>query len=151
MVSHIAELKGRLPPNAFDTNIQFLYTTRLPLEGHSEILDSTLERLQNVLFLGRLAAIWAEGRVQGSLRLFLTGKSSLPEGEVSFRGVDFETRNRRIGLNDLQNAIGRHDDKSSSLAYICGVPGMTDEFVKLLTCHEGIHMDSQRVFFEKWW
>ena len=53
---------------------------------------------------------------------------------------------------DIVSALGR--DKKESAVYVCGVPTMTDEFVKLLTSSEesgGLGMDEDRVLFEKWW
>lgn len=39
------------------------------------------------------------------------------------------------------------------MVYVCGVPGMTDEFVRALVAPApgGFGMEERRVLFEKWW
>jgi ferredoxin-NADP reductase len=152
MLSHIAELKGRLSENTFDTEVHFFYSSRLPGGcSTADTTDDVIERTQHVLFLDRLATAWVEGHVKGKLRLFFTGNPPRPSGTVALQGMDFETHFRRMGLEDLRTAVGDKDQGLDSIAYVCGVPEMTDEFVRLLTSDKGLCMDKQRVFSEKWW
>ncbi|KLU88778.1 glycogenin [Magnaporthiopsis poae ATCC 64411] len=63
-----------------------------------------------------------------------------------------EVPGRRINRADLVEAVG--PDRRSAVVYVCGVPAMTDEFVRELTAPTdggGVGMEPHRVFFEKWW
>jgi hypothetical protein len=56
----------------------------------------------------------------------------------------------RIEKNDLEAAIG--EDRSvrqATVAYVCGPPAMTDQFVDFLSSRDG--MDKRKVLCEKWW
>jgi hypothetical protein len=152
MLSHIAELEGHLSQNSFDTEVHFFYSSRLLGGGLTgDTTDNVNERMQHVLFLDRLATAWVEGHVKGKLRLFFTGNPPRPSGKVSLQGMDFETHFRRMSLEDLRAVVGDRDQGLDSVAYVCGVPEMTDEFVRLLTSDRGLCMDKERVFSEKWW
>jgi NAD(P)H-flavin reductase len=52
-------------------------------------------------------------------------------------------------VGDVEEAVG--EDKAAAVVYVCGVPGMTDEFVEALVSPDGFGMDPERVLFEKWW
>lgn len=46
-------------------------------------------------------------------------------------------------------ALGPVEKRKGVVVYICGPPGMTDEFVEVMGRAEG--MDPTMVFCEKWW
>ncbi|KAK4041689.1 oxidoreductase NAD-binding domain-containing protein 1 [Parachaetomium inaequale] len=111
-----------------------------------------------ILFLERIAGLFDSGRVKGGLRLFLTRGGSVGGdgvGEASggvvrcAGGVGVPFLRRRMTIGDVEEAVG--EDKEAAVVYVCGVPGMTDEFVELLVLPEGFGMDPRRVLFEKWW
>jgi NAD(P)H-flavin reductase len=56
---------------------------------------------------------------------------------------------RRIIEKDLIDALGLVGERPETVCYICGVPGMTDEFVGKARRAEG--MEGENVLFEKWW
>jgi NAD(P)H-flavin reductase len=55
-----------------------------------------------------------------------------------------QTLNRRIEKQDLVDSVG---DSEGTVCFVCGPPGMTDEFVGIF---EGL-VGAERVFCEKWW
>ena len=141
------------------TNIQVLYSTRLPKpSSHSSSSSSTTEvenPLDQILFLPRLRQITQSQcqshRLRIGLDLFLT---DLPDDSPlrTAPPVDLSVHPRRISREDLGVAV-KGADKSvrpeETVCYMCGPPWMTDEFVGVL---RGMLGDGQkRVFFEKWW
>jgi len=123
-----------------DFKVKFLYTAKDP--GPSKITQ--------ILFLERVKqAIKALGD-RGQLELFLTsGKDSSIETEMGALGEETPVQRRRIKREDLLRALGPVNERSDTVCYICGVPGMTDDFVDLAQKAEG--MDERNVFCEKWW
>ncbi|KAJ0116240.1 nadh-cytochrome b-5 reductase [Diaporthe amygdali] len=142
IVSHLAER-----PDPRHT-VEFLYSTKDPGENRRDA--------KKILFLDRLSGIFnGDGRVKGSLGLFLTPSSSVSatgdqesqENVDDNLGVPF--KQRRITIDDVAEAIG--DDKRLAVVYVCGIPAMTDEFVEKLTSPEGLGLEPHRVLYEKWW
>jgi hypothetical protein len=72
---------------------------------------------------------------------------------LGVEGGDGEVRvpclRRRMTVEDVEEAVG--EEKDTAVVYVCGVPGMTDEFVRALVAPKGFGMDPKRVLFEKWW
>lgn len=138
MLSHIAETQAQ------DVEVQMLHGNKLPAGGVSKIL-----------FLDRITRLFGQGRLRGQLRLFIT-----PDGEgndglanksetQSINGANVHLQAGRIGLDNLREAI--EEDRETSLAYVCGPPAMTDEFVSVLKSESGLRMHASRVLSEKWW
>ena len=138
ILSHLSNLD----PIPFE--IRFLYTLRDP--GDERMGDERMG--DEILFLGRLVKIFNLLEKEEALQVFLTsGKREsgviwCNENEVPFNG-------RRIGKRDLEQALGEVEERKGTVVYICGVPGMTDEFVKIAKEAEG--MDERHVLCEKWW
>lgn len=59
------------------------------------------------------------------------------------------TQGRRIQHADLFEALGPENTRERTLAYVCGLPDMTDEYVEVLRNAPG--MNEKRVLCEKWW
>lgn len=133
ILSHLAELED-LP---FD--IQFLYTLRHP--GKAGVGD--------ILFLERLRSIFGGGKVKGRLLLYLTpgGEKAGMSGKLD--GEDLAYQGRRVTKEDILEVLGPLEERRVTVCYICGVPTMTDEFVKVAQEVDG--MDPQHVLFERWW
>ena len=55
----------------------------------------------------------------------------------------------RFAKEDLLRTLGPVSERSSTVAYVCGPPAMTDSAVATLRGAEG--MDEKRVLCEKWW
>jgi hypothetical protein len=138
-----------VPP--FD--VRFLYSMRDP--GGERGADG-------MLFVERLVSLFVRERVRGELHLFLTPSSKNGEEKeeggssvVSCNEVDVPFLPRRIGRTDLEEALGKSpEEHKDAVAYICGLPGMTDEIVRDLTAKEedgGMGMSPDRVYCEKWW
>lgn len=90
-------------------------------------------------------------RLRISLELFIT---DLPHDSplLASPPSDIIIHSRRIKRQDLQATIIGVDaevNPKETVCYMCGPPGMTDEFVGLLTGMLG--GEKQRVLFEKWW
>lgn len=133
MLSHLSK-QDELP---FD--IKFLYTLRDP--GPSRSGDS-------ILFLERLIKIFNLLEKEDSLQMFLTSGTG-EDGVIECNENDVDFKGRRIGKDDLLEALGTVEERRNTFIYICGVPGMTDEFVK--TAKEAEGMDERHVLCEKWW
>ena len=136
LMSIVSHLVQQDPP---PFEIKFLYTLRDPGDGRSG---------DSILFLERLVKIFNKLEKEESLKVFLTsgqneeGLIDCNENEVKFRG-------RRIGKKDLWDVLGPVEERKGTVAYICGVAGMTDEFVEAAKEAEG--MDERHVLCEKWW
>lgn len=173
LVSAIAENPNALSPSF---EVEFLYSVRRP-PGSGPTNDYKADQ---ILFMDRIASILAPdtptagvGRgLKGRLRLFLTGTGTDEggggEGTVSFsrrgnnnvegNGVEGKKGvvpflSRRMTVDDVTDAVGRDPaDRRFAVVYVCGVPAMTDEFVRELTDPKGtVAMEPHRVLCEKWW
>ncbi len=144
LVSMLCSLAESETRPAFE--VHFLYSMRDP---------GSPRETREMLFLDRIESVFADERLSGGLKLFLTGGGGgggggAGDGIVAASGrVDMPYRRRRITVDDVAAVIGQ--DKDAATVYVCGVPAMTDEFVDKLTSPDGLGMDKQRVQFEKWW
>lgn len=138
----------RQHPHSNIPSIDFFYTTRYPASND----------LASVLFLTRLRSLFDDLALSDTkLRLYLTrspnnAKSGLTDS-AGERPLNSSFLDRvcfnRIARKDLVDALGPPSERSGIVAYVCGVPPMTDQFVNLLQGAEG--MDRRRVRCEKWW
>jgi len=133
ILSHLSQ-QNHLP-----FEIKFLYSLRDP--GEERTGDS-------VLFLERLVKIFNKLGNGGSLQVFLTGGKK-GDGVIDSNENEITYRGRRIETKDLSQALGPAEERNGTVVYICGVPDMTDEFVKAAKDAEG--MDERHVLCEKWW
>lgn len=131
--------------------LHILYTTRLPASRSlAEVLF--YERLQSLVNVAAADQNPRSQRPDVSLRLFLTNAR---EGETAGGVSDgVQTLSRRIKQGDLVSAIdgsgeGGVEGRARTVVYVCGPPGMTDEFVEVCRGVEG--MGGERVLCEKWW
>ena len=100
-----------------------------------------------ILFLDRLQDVQKQlGSDKMKLNLFVT---SAKNGVTGNEPPLFQYKERRITTTDLTEAIGPEKDRSSTVAYVCGPPEMTDQFVAFLRETQG--MDRNRILYEKWW
>ncbi|POR33431.1 AP-1 complex subunit gamma-1 [Tolypocladium paradoxum] len=142
MLSYIGETPGL---GGGDVEVRVLYTTKMPRGG----------RLGDVLFLERIARLFGEGRVMGTLRLHATqgdgGEREMPAGGIhQVCGAEVGVCAGRLSGDELRDAIVH----AASLVYICGPPAMTDELVATLTASgpAGEPMvDPGNVMTERWW
>jgi len=158
IAAHLAEKAGRGggAGAAQTMEVRFLYSLR----------DSSERRkVDEMLFVERLAGFYGKGQLTGGLRLFLTSSrkveddggggggaaSDEQEGLIACNGVPIPFVPRRIKVEDIAEAVG--PDRRFAAVYVCGVPSMTDEFVARLTVPlpDGVGMEQHRVLFEKWW
>ena len=141
ILAHLYNNLSELPPH-----IQFLYTTK-PASANTD----------EILFLPRLRALFSSRHSsERRLDLYLT-TSTAPSLSLSSAVIGtgngspnaVSTHNRRITHHDLLSALGPVEARQGVVAYVCGPPNMTDEFVDVLRKAEG--MDERRVLCEKWW
>lgn len=157
MLSHLNNNSingGTDHPLSHPTNIQILYSTKLPKSENGDKNDGETS-LDQILFLSRLRHI-AQSQCQShrlriGLDLFIT---DLPDNS-SLRTsppVDLSVHPRRINKSDLEVAVKGADGSlkaDETVCYLCGPPLMTDELAGVAGSLLG---DGQkRVFFEKWW
>lgn len=138
MISSLAE------QSEVDFEVEVLYSMRDP--GGDREADG-------MLFVERIASIFAREKLRGNLKLFLT------HGEVDNAGngpdyvacneVEVPFQPRRMTTDDITAAAGQ--DVAKSVIYICGVPSMTDQFVSYLISRDGAALEPARVLSEKWW
>lgn len=158
IVSHLAEgvegVDGERSSCPYD--VQFMYSTKVPPSppdsfGESSILDS-----EKILFMERLAAIFGREKVRGQMRMFLTGLGPGPasprsESVLRCNEMDVPFKRRRMGLEDVAEALGPEAERGNVLVYVCGIPSMTDELVESLTSKSGLNLRPERVLCERWW
>ncbi|KAL9584735.1 MAG: hypothetical protein Q9203_004552 [Teloschistes exilis] len=141
ILSHLHKTTNQLPEH-----LEFLYTTHLPPSGN----------LHTILFVDRIHKLFQQNlnhHNHKKFKLFLTQASrdeeppslSWPASTEGSR----QTFRRRISHGDLLDAIGHPSGRGGTVVYVCGPPGMTDEFVGVLRGAEG--MEEGRVLCEKWW
>ncbi|TVY65625.1 Oxidoreductase NAD-binding domain-containing protein [Lachnellula suecica] len=145
-INPLMSMLSQLVIDKDDFEVKFLYTTKDP--GGSN--------LAQILFLERVEQMIASLGDRGQLKLFLTPRAyaisedsrTSEDGQTS-HAKKLSITKKRIGREDLLQSLGPVEERSGTACYVCGVPGMTDEFVDLAQKAEG--MDPQNVFFEKWW
>ncbi|KAK0626419.1 hypothetical protein B0T14DRAFT_424289 [Immersiella caudata] len=134
MLSSIAE-----GPEAAELEVWFLYSMRDP---------GAPRDVKGMLFVERIAELFRTGKLKGGLKLFLTGGGE-GGGVVRWEGGDVPFEKRRMGLGDVDEALGGEKEKAA--VYVCGLPAMTDEFVERLVADDGLGMEKGSVLSEKWW
>lgn len=138
MISHLAERGCEA-----EFEVEVLYSFKDP--GGEREADG-------MLFVERMASIFAREKLRGELKLFLTRTEGAEAGDgpayVACNEVEVPFQSRRITPDDVAAALGQ--DVSAAVVYICGVPSMTDQFVEYLT-KDGPAIAPARVLFEKWW
>ncbi|KAK0728162.1 hypothetical protein B0T26DRAFT_748425 [Lasiosphaeria miniovina] len=141
-----------------DVEVCVLYSVKMP----SPTLTGAISA-DGILFLDRIAALLGSTAQQppplrGALELYLTGgggaeQTAAPgngrQEVLACNGIDVPFSRRRITVQDIESALGH--DKESAVVYICGVPVMTDEFVRGLYSLGGLGLKTHQVLFEKWW
>ncbi|KAI0898136.1 hypothetical protein F4806DRAFT_494871 [Annulohypoxylon nitens] len=130
--------------------VQFLYSLRND--------EDRPRQARRMLFVERIASIFATGKVRGRLQLFLTGGAGEGDGEEGVvscgegEGCSVKFRHRRMTVEDVAAAAGDASERRFAVVYVCGIPTMTDEFVqKLADPQNGFGMEPHRVLCEKWW
>jgi NAD(P)H-flavin reductase len=120
--------------------VRFVYGTKVE-EGQI--------KASRILFLTRLMElVKKQGNGDVQLDLFITGTS---QKEID-GGDDLPEHVKlgRIAKDDLEAAIGKDRNiRQATVAYVCGPPAMTDQFVDFLSTRDG--MDKRKVLCEKWW
>lgn len=139
IISHLHQTE--LPKNV--KQIQLLYTTRYPQSKNPS----------SILFFDRLRTLFHNSAYDSTFALFLTQCSEAEVDDLfGNMGTDVtrpETICGRISHMALLGALGPVEERRGTVACVCGVPGMTDEFVEILRGAEG--MEEKRVLCEKWW
>ncbi|CZS93245.1 hypothetical protein WAI453_000916 [Rhynchosporium graminicola] len=141
MLSSIAEEKEKASSERLGFTVVFLYSVRAAI-------DST-GRSEEVLFLSRIREIFDVLGEEGDFKLFVTGDEENIRGELSGDYGGLAAQRRRIENSDLEAALGEKSERGGTVVYVCGVPSMTDRFVKMAGKADG--MDKARVLSEKWW
>ena len=126
--------------------VLFMYATKMP----------SSQSLNDILFLKRICGWFGktepevEGKVRGQVQLYITGEHEpIPEGAREISNTEIDIYTRRLSADELVEVVqDGQADRGSSLVYICGPPGMTDEFTEALT-QAGV--DEEMIMTEKWW
>ena len=126
--------------------VLFLYASKMP----------SSQSLNDILFLKRICGWFGKteselgGKVRGQVRLYITGEHEpTAEGAREISNTEIDIHTRRLSADELVEVVQEGQaDRGSSLVYICGPPGMTDEFTEVLT-QAGV--DEKMIMTEKWW
>ncbi|RCI13929.1 hypothetical protein L249_8160 [Ophiocordyceps polyrhachis-furcata BCC 54312] len=152
-INPLFSMLGYVAESGLDVDdVRLLYATKLPRSG----------RLEDVLFLRDIAALFGQRKLRGSIRLYVTatatatGATTAAEAGATTQmdtrhicGASVSVRPGRISAEQVRSVVRRHDP-NETLVYICGPPLMTDELVAALTAEEDV-LDSKRILTEKWW
>lgn len=124
-----------------DFEIKFMYSVRNPTSGE----------LSKVQFLERIQREIKTIGSQAKFQLFLTGRAQQDgfENGIESFDTDLNIQPRRITKDDLLQSLGPVNERKDTVCYICGVPGMTDEFIEIVKNADG--MEKKNILFEKWW
>ncbi|KAJ3499157.1 hypothetical protein NLG97_g565 [Lecanicillium saksenae] len=123
-------------------SISIFYGTKVPVNG----------KLDNILFLNRIRALYDQRPIAGNLKLFLTGPFDRTKDIVGSATGNFSIKPGRMTAADLLPELRTADTKDSTLVYVCGPPAMTDYFVGLLTAPDMADIfNAAHVKSEKWW
>ncbi|KAI9817873.1 MAG: hypothetical protein M1827_000992 [Pycnora praestabilis] len=124
VISHLNQVQ-QMPEE-----VVFLYTLRTPGPRTAS---------SDILFLPRLQGLTeSTGPMRLDLQLFLTGDGVITHDKSLGDLVKY----RRINRDDLLQAIGDEGSRDEVVAYVCGPPAMTDEFVDTL---KGVEKMENRV------
>lgn len=138
ILSHIGETNT-------GTEVRVMYGSKVPRGG-----------VGSIVFVDRIAGLFREGKVRGSVRLFATAEPAQQHlDELSGKGAletaGVEVQRRRMSVKDVEEAVTSGGREDSTLVYVCGPPAMTDEFAAKLISKDGMAMDPTKVLTEKWW
>ncbi|KAI9849600.1 MAG: hypothetical protein M1837_002725 [Sclerophora amabilis] len=169
ILSHLSDT-DQLPPS-----VHFLYAFRDPRGSSSSSSSSSASALDpsKVLFLSRVRSIVNRHRPgQVSLGLFVTGPAAAAAAAAAPQGIehhnvdygedshgdahpqqdslpDATIHRRRLRPTDVLASLGPPQQRSGTVAYVCGPQTLTDAFVKVIQDAE--NMAAERVLCEKWW
>lgn len=136
MLGYLAELR------CMHLEVHVLYSSKLPSDRN----------LKSILFLERIAMPFRDRDLMGDLKLFLTdsGAEGFTQNVADDLGIEIQLR--RMTAEDVTREIRGSGAAHESLAYVCGPPSMTDEFVEALTLPAMAHViEPSNVKKEKWW
>ncbi|RDA88988.1 hypothetical protein CP532_0701 [Ophiocordyceps camponoti-leonardi (nom. inval.)] len=150
-INPLFSMLGYVAESGLDVDdVRLLYATKFPRSG----------RLEDVLFLHDIAALFGQRKLRGSIRLYVTATATTAETTTAVDSAATETdirhicgapisiRAGRLSPDEVRSVV-RQLIPNETLVYICGPPLMTDELVAAITA-EGI-LDSNRILTEKWW
>ena len=148
MLEHL-QLESLLKPSGI-SSMRLLYGTRAT-SGEPILFHERIARILGKYMSGRPNTVAADRDYRGVL--YVTGGTGSSSDRIAgYEDLDtahIELEYRRITRTDLLEALGPVPGRKDTVAYVCGPPKMTDEFVEILSRAEG--MDSRRVLCEKWW
>lgn len=142
MDSQGADRLGGMPKR-----IRLLYSSKRGTDKHG--------KTEEILFEKRLQALaqkWIQ-KEAADFKCVFCETSATSTDKVKADGEPLPSNmvvlRRRLSHDDLFEALGPVDNRENALAYICGLPAMTDDFVEILK--EASGMEEKRVLCEKWW
>ncbi|KIW17238.1 hypothetical protein PV08_04429 [Exophiala spinifera] len=151
MISAMDEVGTKSRLGGMVSAVRVLYTARRE-HGPNSSSHSGGQAEEEVLFEKRLADVarkWSNHeQVDYRYTFFETSRKGSADAQGTVAG-NITYRHRRIRHDDLFQALGPEATRANTVAYVCGLPTMTDEFVELLKKAKG--MDEKRVQCEKWW
>lgn len=142
-VNPLVSMMGEIADRGEDVEVKVMYGSKL-----------STGTLQEVLFLERMVQMFRDGKVKGSLDLFLTDTagSSVSVEQVPewAEGADVRLHEGRMTTQQVKSAISS-DNNDETIVYICGPPSMTDELAEAVSREEDGVIEARRVMTEKWW
>jgi NAD(P)H-flavin reductase len=126
--------------------IKFVYASRVQEKQGLHIQPSKILFLTRIM---RLIEQLQHAKENVQLHLFLTATTQ-EAIDASAKDLPTNVKLGRIAKQDLETALGEDRGvREATVAYVCGPPAMTDQFVEVLASLDG--MTKERVLCEKWW
>lgn len=141
-INPLVSMMGEIADTAAHVDVKVLYGSKL--SGGS---------LRDVLFLERMAQMFRDGGLKGSMDVFLsdaTGSAVHNEAPDLLRNVPIQLHTGRMTVQQVKNAISA-GNSNDTLTYVCGPPAMTDEMATALGEQNSGVLAAERVMTEKWW
>jgi len=125
-------------------HVRVLYSTRR-IDEEEVLFEERLSRMAEKYRVGHAGDKLTE--VNFEFTMYETNGSDAKSEEKGNSAT--KRKYRRITHDDLTAALGPENLRGNTLAYACGPPDMTDDFVAFLQKSPG--MEEKRVLCEKWW
>lgn len=141
-INPLVSMMGEMADTAAYVEVKVLYG--------SKVSGGTL---RDVLFLERMAQMFRDGGLQGSVDVFLSGATeSAVQSEAAswLQDVPIRLQTGRMTAQQVKDTISAGSRKDT-LMYICGPPTMTDELAAAVGDQGNGVIAAERVMTEKWW
>lgn len=139
-VNPLVSMMGEMADRGEDVEVRVLYGSKL--SGGT---------LREVLFLERMVAMFRDGKIRGSIDVFLSDTADeMLQAPDWMQGTSVKLHEGRMSVQQVKGAI-TEGNREETLVYICGPQTMTDELAAALSSVTDGVIGEDRVMTEKWW